>query len=777
MNHRIFLTTCVIIVNLVGIGPVAAKDYPDWDGFAPLFSMTGVIEFEGKVYGTSKGGVFRYDPETREYTLFYKNHGLASNDVRCVAATSEYLFFGFGSAGLMRFDPRKDRFEPILFPEYVPNRIGIRSIYALNDSILYVGHSVGLDVLNIRTQEVRTCTRLGGILENTPVNDVKVFKGKIWVCTPSGLAIADENNPNLEIRSSWDSYVYTYLGAIVGLYTVAHVKDEFEERIYFGTHNRGIVYFDETDQRFYETAITFGRALGMASGLGYFWAASSDGLYRKHVRHWSTASGEFKNITAVWGDEEKVWVATQNDGIKCFDGTKYVDVAPVPGSRDVRFTRIELDEDGSIWTLDWLKDSLSTLRRYKDGSWITYGKLGMPREAGASSATLDRFGNLWVTIWGDYTSGAYVIENGVSVNPDSAMKPLDAGKEIIKATITNSYVVCSDMMRDNRGNIWVANYQLNQPDDEGKQSHNIEPVPTSGAVVFDGYPINKYRHFSPANGDIETAKISRLWADDDGWIWMGTYKYGLMGVRYGADPFDASKPVTKVSLKTSDGMNSPRVNALHHDADGYVRVGTDAGLNRIAKLSNDRVRVDSMNQLLLTAGAEIFAIEVDRMNNKWIGTSNGLVRINAINETINVYTVDNSGLFSNTIYELKYDDRRNILWVGTDAGLNTYHVLGANISDSDRIIRAYPNPFSIWGSDSRCTFDNLMQDGALRIYTFSGELVNELKVNGISARGTPFVIWDGRNFKNEFVASGVYFFTGRDKGGRPFRDKMVVIRR
>ena len=58
---------------------------------------------------------------------------------------------------------------------------------------------------------------------------------------------------------------------------------------------------------------------------------------------------------------------------------------------------------------------------------------------------------------------------------------------------------------------------------------------------------------------------------------------------------------------------------------------------------------------------------------------------------------------------------------------------------------------------------------------FNGELVNEI----ISDEGneSSTVVWNGNNFKGEFVGSGVYFFTGTDSNGHVFREKMVVIRR
>ncbi len=38
-------------------------------------------------------------------------------------------------------------------------------------------------------------------------------------------------------------------------------------------------------------------------------------------------------------------------------------------------------------------------------------------------------------------------------------------------------------------------------------------------------------------------------------------------------------------------------------------------------------------------------------------------------------------------------------------------------------------------------------------------------------------VWDGRNFRNDNVGTGVYFIIGSDVIGKTFRDKLIVMRR
>ena len=109
--------------------------------------------------------------------------------------------------------------------------------------------------------------------------------------------------------------------------------------------------------------------------------------------------------------------------------------------------------------------------------------------------------------------------------------------------------------------------------------------------------------------------------------------------------------------------------------------------------------------------------------------------------------------------------------------MNRFDVLGSSITEASENIHVYPNPFEIWGYDSKAVFTNLKPGEKVRIYTFTGVLVNELTASENSGNGVSEVEWNGLNFEGNYVGSGVFFFTGIDTNGRGFKGKMVVVRR
>ncbi|MFC1539343.1 hypothetical protein ACFL6H_07960 [Candidatus Latescibacterota bacterium] len=721
--------------------------------------MTDVIEFNSIIYGTSESGVFSYDPDSREYKLYYKNHGLDAGNALSITATSNEIFIGFEYDGLMRFDPDTETFEPILFPEYVDrenvlNTIAVRDLFALNDSILFVGHSDGVDRLNLQSEEIRTYSKLSPyIKENTQVNEVKVFYGNIWVCTPEGLAWADVDNQNLESEEEWDNFVFSR-----GVNCILDYTDENgDPSIYVGTNGRGIVMFDWASKDTTYTEVISANIYNITQGHETYIAAAGDGLYKKSEEMWFRNSSVKSLVDVIEGSDGKMWVAS-NDGLKCFITSGYWEIPPMNVPRSSTIRKIEISDNNVIWAATSYRDEGRYVLRFENDKWDSFSEFDELPSFSTTSVTIDSHGVIWGSTW---NRGVYTLDDDGSANKiDDTVTLVDTEKEIIlqRDPLINN-VVIADVAADAQGNIWVAGYDM-------------------GAYVLEGgLPINEYKHnrftFDNSAG---TNYIIKVIPDNEGWIWLGTYGTGLIGVYIGTDPFDTSDDIVKIVShnENGEGFTGTRVEAIDIDKDGYIWTGTPGNLYRITKEAGATLKIDNMNENLGVAAVEVISIKVDDENNKWIGTTGGLMKLNAFDELEQVYTVDNSGLLSNNILSLKNGIYGDYLWIGTDKGLNRLDVSYGASGTVSQQFHMYPNPFEIWGSNSEAVFNNISPDKPVRIYTFTGEIVNELTVTNNNGST---VVWNGRNFRDEYVGSGVYFFTGVDRNGSMFKEKMVVIRR
>ena len=751
----------IILLCLYAEKAVWAEEYPDWEGYPSLFSMTDLIEFKGRVYGTCENGVLCYDPLNKEYKLFYKNHGLEASNILSIASTSSEIFIGFKNDGLMRFDPDEESFDPILFPEYVDKEdvlktIAVNDIFALNDSILFIGHSKGVDKLNLNTEVLYTYSKLSvNIKEDTPVDEVKVFKNKIWACTPGGLAWADVDNQNLESEENWGSFQFP-----TGVNTIYNFIDEEndEDMIFVGTNGSGIFSFNsDSGDTLYSSEEDFS-VYSITGGLGTCFAATDNGLYMKYEDDWLYIEASTKPLRALVPDgDDVIWIATGNDGLRCYRSSGYWKIPAINGPRNSTFRKIDVTKDNVVWAATSIREQYGYVQRFQDNIWEWYDEDdGLPSSF-TNAVHVDSRGNLWGATWG---RGVYTLDDSDTVQKeDDIIIHIDPEREIILPTgSSKTFTACPDVTEDKHGNIWIADWD-------------------KGVIILEGnLPINEYKYYNFLFDDSGSLHyIRRVFCDDNGWVWLGTQQTGLIGLFVGEDPYDISDDQTKY-ISLSDGLLGYLVEAIHTDKNGYVWVGTDGGLNRIEILPGSILKVEDMNYLLREDTIEIICIEVDRFDNKWIGTSNGLIKLNPRNKFVQVYNTSNSGLFSNSILSLRYDNN-DMLWVGTDSGLNKFYVIRADSDESDSQFHVYPNPFEIWGYNSRAVFNNLKPANPVRIYNFTGDLVNEVISGESDDHGASTVEWNGCNFKNEFVGSGVYFFTGIDKNGHGFREKMVVIRR
>jgi hypothetical protein len=156
----------------------------------------------------------------------------------------------------------------------------------------------------------------------------------------------------------------------------------------------------------------------------------------------------------------------------------------------------------------------------------------------------------------------------------------------------------------------------------------------------------------------------------------------------------------------------------------------------------------------------VTCIEVDGANRKWLGTSGGgvyLVSEDGLDE-IHHFTELNSPLLSDNINDITIDGETGEVYFATEKGLVSYkgEALAGTTAYSDVVV--YPNPVRETYSGP-VAIRGLIADTNVKIQDMGGNLVYEMQSLGGQA------IWDGRNFKGERVATGVYMIFLSDPDG------------
>ena len=240
-------------------------------------------------------------------------------------------------------------------------------------------------------------------------------------------------------------------------------------------------------------------------------------------------------------------------------------------------------------------------------------------------------------------------------------------------------------------------------------------------------------------------------------------------------------------LTESDNLKSVSVRDIQSDQDGYVWIGTAAGLS--AYLGGT---VFDFREEFQPIGLNIYNIFIDSQNNKWFATDKGLSvlrnsgspfdaqswfhivpRKSDITRT-NTFRAD---LPSEDIHSVFLDENTGDIYLGTDAGIAVIHNNPFTSSFSTfNNVQVGPNPFIIsQNSTSILSFYNLITSSEVKILTANGRLVRRLNPDNFSEVQGSQAQWDGRNMEGELVASGVYVYLITTEEGEVSKGKFLVI--
>lgn len=211
-----------------------------------------------------------------------------------------------------------------------------------------------------------------------------------------------------------------------------------------------------------------------------------------------------------------------------------------------------------------------------------------------------------------------------------------------------------NVLQDSYGNIWIATEK--------------------GLSKYIGY--NKFITYLNKSYDDNTLSndiVYTLMEDDTGLIWAGTYT--------GVSIFDSRNKIEiyKNDLIDNNSLSDNMVTGVYEDEEGLLWVGTrDKGINIINRRYDTIEHIYEGNSIYDLSTNAISVIK-GKDNIIWVGTRNGINKINKHDMTIEKYTTKD-GLVDNNIKGL-FIDSYNRLWVGTPKGLSLLDINTNKIVD------------------------------------------------------------------------------------------------
>lgn len=335
-----------------------------------------------------------------------------------------------------------------------------------------------------------------------------------------------------------------------------------------------------------------------------------------------------------------------------------------------------------------------------------------------------------------------------------------------KTILGNNNVFVSDLQYDDQGNLWVLN---------GYSS--------VGALKCLGKE-GKWTTLSLGNS-VNGFRSSKMVIDNNDHLWISFVGKGLVGYSHSGTIDNPSDDIIQYfnTGENTGALPANDVTALAVDQDDEIWIGTESGFAILYNSESaleagpgdynvQRIKLEfEGNVEYLLGSTYISSIEVDGGNRKWIGTAgSGIFCLSPDGLTIlENYTTDNSPLISNTIVDMKIDQKTGELFIVTDVGLISTRIDASQGEYGYNDVKVFPNPVHP-GYSGVITIQGIQPNSDVKITDAGGNLVYETTSNGGTAT------WNGRTLKGDPVATGIYLIwtASNEEKGR-FVGKVAVV--
>ena len=166
-------------------------------------------------------------------------------------------------------------------------------------------------------------------------------------------------------------------------------------------------------------------------------------------------------------------------------------------------------------------------------------------------------------------------------------------------------------------------------------------------------------------------------------------------------------------------------------------------------------------------------METDARKGFWIGCDNGLIHLQPTNQgmapLIEKYSSED-GLASDRIFDLSVVQETGAVWIATENGISEFESSTALTASGIDGVKAYPNPFL--KKHQRLVIDGIPPGGTAYISTQTGNVIRQFHANEL--KGNQYQ-WDGTNAQGNAVKPGIYFFSV-DADGKTTQGKIIVAR-
>lgn len=770
-----------IVASTLFISLLIASEYiytqntaPGWNIYTSFREVKGVgIGQNNIVWAATAGGMFNFDVANLSgINKFTSLDGLQSNELTSITVSNDSRIWAGafdGSISVLNTTDGTWRQITDIRNSTEPSK-KINAFYQYNNLMFFATEFCIVKFSIPQFQFVdQPYIFLGPSLPiKSPVNDLFVVNDTIWAATKNGIAYANINN-SLPIQSSWRNFT---TGNSVLKRNLINCAAYFDSKVMMGTDSGMVYYQNGTLNTFapqYNSVPIEDPVYRMAVASGYLYFSSytnyggSKGNFRIfRVPQSNTGSAELlmggieANSLEVAANGDLL-IGTVNSGVDVYRNNTNNFVIPNGPFSNLNFN-IAVEPNGNLWALsgslgDWV--NRSGIYKYDGTSWFNYTYSEFPAMGSGCCGWVftypDRSGNIWVAGFG----------NGLLKINGTDLTKYDETNSVLQPFQGAGFVLVNGIDEDNAGNLWVLNNRVQNNFVNFTQQLSY-PAPV-------GNPFDVHGTFMVID-NFNTK-----------WITTHPIEGNVRGVLF----FNENTAPTGGQITYSLlGSDISQVNDIIVDKNGEVWVATNNGVVIIANpeqvINNPGVPPATFKMRIIENGIStpltenVLSIDVDALNNKWLGTiSNGVIYVSPDGSTLlNRFNISNAPLLDNKITTIKADKSTGKVYFGSDKGLVSYQTIAiTSLTDCDKITTG-PNPFVVPGT-APLRIDGLVEESTVKILSISGSLVAE-----IETPGGRIVNWDGKDLNGNYVSSGIYIVAGFNKdGSKVCTGKVAIVRK
>lgn len=676
-----------------------------WQTFTNANFINDLAIIKNQLYCATNGGLAIFDIDTASLKfsqIFTNTEGLTQNQCLCLTKDrADNLWFGTDGGGLIIYCPSNQNFLT-----YQDSRIPtkLKSIFAVSDTIL-IGTSNGFYLIDTRGTFLNPFD--DNIFAFTKATHPKLVSDNIlsfahtdsffWIGTNRGLTRCPNN---ILDTANWRPFVHPLGDSVRAMITLA-------ETLFIATE-QGIAKFNGFD---FDTILLLPTPIhDLAYRNNKFYLASEKGLIRY----------DFATLDTLWHEPTQSLLLPDlgnatNSSLFCGMG----------GGGDWGH---------GLWVIGDTADTIITI----------YYSNGLASNSVFSCIT-------------DNSGTIYACHDLTAL---SRFGSSDEYWSVLYSPLYNARILA----KDSQNRIWLGHFSH-----RGGLSY-YDPKTNSFGIL-------QWGEYSPRN-IINALGIDR---NDTKWVWSVRNNFGVIGAidalgnetefnfgivsppgRPGGYEF-AFDSKNRVWLGTTEGllMLDYRGTLFNPADDSWIIFREQSGLPGIEVVTiacdfQDRVWVGTANGgAVLDNGKflpispplanDIKKVRVDNFGIVWFLTARGLSRYDPQTQIWTNFTQGSCQIIpnpdplnqTNFYTALHIDSKNGFLLVGTQAGLAKFQ-LKDTLEPSFQSVKVFPNP-CIKGLHPSVSFESLPANSRVLIYSLSGKLLTELRVNPNTYRATFYI--------------------------------------